>query len=75
MKLDGANTGSVSQAQVKALISDFKAADTDGDGKLSQMEFRQACDKGLVNSSATTGAGTGTNAGAAGSGPSPPLPK
>jgi hypothetical protein len=28
------------------LISDFKSADANGDGRLSQTEFRQACDKG-----------------------------
>jgi EF hand len=77
LKLDGANTGSVSQAQVKALIPDFKAADANGDGKLSQMEFRQACDKGLVNSTASmgAGAGAGANSRATRPDPNPPLPK
>jgi len=64
MKLDGANTGSVSQAQVQGFISDFKTADANGDGKLSQMEFRQACDRGLVSGTAGTGPSGGT-AGAA----------
>ena len=63
MKLDSGNTGSVSQAQSQGMISDFKTADANGDGKLSQMEFRQACDRGLVSSTASTGPGGGTAGG------------
>jgi len=69
-KLDSANTGSVSQTQVQGSVDDFKAADANGDGKLSQSEFRQACDKGLVNGTATTGRAGGTT-GAAGMGSNP----
>jgi hypothetical protein len=64
MKLDSGNTGSVSQTEAQAMISDFKTADANGDGKLSQMEFRQACDAGLVSSTASTGPGGGTAGGA-----------
>jgi hypothetical protein len=49
-RLDTASTGSVAQAQATASVSDFKSADANSDGKLSQAEFRQACDKGLVRS-------------------------
>jgi hypothetical protein len=76
MKLDSGNTGNVSQMQAQGLISDFKTADANRDGKLSQMEFRQACNMGLVSSTATTGpaggtaAGAGTNSGAGPSGSS-----
>jgi len=68
LKLDRANTGSLSQTQAQGVVSDFKTADANGDGKLSQLEFRQACDKGLVSSTAASGAGSGTPAGASGTG-------
>jgi hypothetical protein len=72
IQLDSGNTGTASQTQAQALISDFKTADVNADGKLSQLEFRQACDNGLVNSAATTGPAGGTGAGAGtGSGTSP----
>ncbi len=64
-KLDASKTGSVSEAQAQPSIADFKRADLNNDGKLSQAEFQTACDTGLVRSSATTGTGTGTS----GSGP------
>ncbi len=38
-------------------MTDFKAADTNNDGKLTQTEFMTACDKGLVTASATSGSG------------------
>jgi len=66
-KLDTAKSGSVSQSQTQGVVKDFKAADTNNDGKLSQAEFMAACDKGLVTASAATGSGgrglTGTESG------------
>jgi len=57
--------GSVSQAQAQGVVTDFKAADTNHDGKLSQSEFMAACDKGLVTASGGTASGgrgmTGTD--------------
>jgi hypothetical protein len=47
-KLDAAKSGNVSQAQAQGIVTDFKAADTNSDGKLTQAEFTAACDKGLV---------------------------
>ena len=41
--------GSVSQSQAQGVVTDFKAADTNKDGKLTQTEFMAACDKGLVS--------------------------
>jgi hypothetical protein len=35
-------------------VSDFKAADTNGDGKLTQAEFTAACNKGLVTAAGST---------------------
>jgi hypothetical protein len=58
-RLDAAKSGSVSEAQARAHVTDFKAIDANSDGKLSQTEFQAGCDKGQVRSSATTGPGAG----------------
>jgi hypothetical protein len=63
-KLDTSNSGSVSQAQAQTYVKDFKAIDTNKDGKLSKAEFQSGCDKGQVHSSATTGAASGTGSSA-----------
>jgi len=64
-KLDASKAGSVSQTQAQGVVTDFKAADSNGDGKLTQAEFTAACDKGLVTASAASGTGgrgmTGTD--------------
>ncbi len=67
-KLDASKSGSVSQSQAQGTVTDFKAADTNNDGKLSQAEFRAACDKGLVTASASGSGGRGMT----GSEPTPP---
>jgi hypothetical protein len=56
-KLDAAKSGNVSQAQAQGTVTDFKAADANNDGKLTQAEFTSACNKGLVTAA---GSGTGT---------------
>ena len=56
-KLDDSKAGSVSQSQAHGVVTDFKTADTNNDGKLSQAEFMAACEKGLVTASASTGSG------------------
>jgi hypothetical protein len=56
-KLDASKSGSVSQSQAQGVVTDFKAADANSDGKLTQAEFTAACDKGLVTASAGTGSG------------------
>ena len=65
-KLDAAKSGNVSQAQAQGTVTDFKAADANSDGKLTQVEFTAACNKGLVTA-AGAGAGsrgmTGTDSG------------
>jgi dUTPase len=58
-KLDASKSGSVSQSQAQGTVTDFKAADTNNDGKLSQAEFQAACDKGLVTASASGTGGRG----------------
>jgi hypothetical protein len=60
-KLDASKAGSVSEAQAKAYVIDFKSVDANSDGKLSQTEFQAGCEKGQVHSSATTGTGSGTS--------------
>jgi hypothetical protein len=59
-RLDTGKTGNVSQTQAQQYVSDFKSVDTNNDGKLSQAEFQAGCSKGLINSTASTGAGSGT---------------
>jgi len=58
-KLDASKAGSVSQTQAQGVVTDFKAADTNNDGKLTQTEFMTACDKGLVTASAPGSGGRG----------------
>src|SRR5215469_12056464 len=58
-RLDTAKSGSVSQAQAQGVVTDFKAADTNNDGKLTQSEFMAACNKGLVTASSGSGSGSG----------------
>jgi hypothetical protein len=58
-KLDSGKSGSVTAAQARPHVSDFKAVDSNNDGKLSQTEFQAGCDKGQVRASATTGPGSG----------------
>ena len=55
----GAKAGSVSQSQAQGVVTDFKAADTNNDAKLTQTEFMAACDKGLVMASAGGSGGRG----------------
>ena len=49
----------ISQAQAQPYVTNFKAADTNGDGTLDQNEFTAACKSGIVKSSASSGAATG----------------
>ena len=54
-------------------ITDFKQADTDQDGKISQAEFKKACETGLIRpehaESAKMGKDVGTHPGGAGEAP------
>jgi hypothetical protein len=56
-KLDASKSGSVTQTQAQGVVTNFKAADTNNDGKLTQTEFMAACDKGLVTASTASGSG------------------
>jgi hypothetical protein len=59
-KIDSSRSGSVTQAAARPYVTDFKAIDSNSDGKLSRAEFMAGCNKGLVHDSASTGSGTGT---------------
>jgi hypothetical protein len=63
----------ITEAQAGTHVSDFKAANPDGDTTLEQDEFSKACDSGLVKSSAASGAGAGES-GAADPGAAAPAP-
>ncbi|HEY7552282.1 MAG TPA: hypothetical protein VH913_22490 [Hyphomicrobiaceae bacterium] len=56
-KADTAKSGNLSQSQARGIVTNFKAADSNNDGKLSRTEFTAACDKGLVMASGATGSG------------------
>jgi hypothetical protein len=49
----------ITEKQAAAYVTDFKAANPDGDKTLEQNEFSKARDSGLVKGSASSGAGTG----------------
>jgi len=70
-KANGSTAG-LTEAQAKPYISDFKAANPDGDATIDQSEFLAACNKGLVQNSASTGASSGTSGSSSGSSEHPP---
>jgi hypothetical protein len=51
--------GPITQAQAGAYVTDFKAANPDGDKTIEKAEFSKACANGLVKSGASSGAGSG----------------
>ena len=51
--------GPITQQQASAYVTDFKAANPDGDTTIEKAEFTKACNNGLVKSGASSGAGTG----------------
>ena len=59
-KADATGQGTLDTSQAQAYVSDFAAADENGDGALSQIEFQNGCAKGLVSDSSMSGAGEGT---------------
>ena len=72
--MDAASGGDVLTGdKAGGYISDFKQADADQDGKISQTEFKEACKKGLIKpehaESAKMGKDVGTHPGGAGEAP------
>jgi len=49
----------ITQSQAAAYVTDFAAANPDGDNTLEKGEFIKACNSGLVKSSAASGASSG----------------
>ena len=54
-----AGASAITESQAHQFVTDFKAANPDGDGSLDQNEFAAACKAGLVKSSASSGAASG----------------
>jgi len=50
---------SITQAQAQPYVTNFKAADPNGDGSLDQNEFSAACKAGLVKGTSSSGAASG----------------
>lgn len=67
-RADSAKSGNLPQAQAQSYVTNFSSVDTDSNGQLSRTEFMAGCDKGLVQSSASTGAGAGQSGTGAGTG-------
>ncbi len=53
------NGSPISESQAADYLTNFKAANPDGDTTIEQDEFSRACESGLVKSAASTGASTG----------------
>ena len=51
----------LTQSQSAPYVSDFKAANPDGDTTIDQNEWLAACNKGLVKSSTSTGTSSGSS--------------
>lgn len=49
------------QTKAASYVSDFKSADTNSDSSLDQNEWMAACNKGLIKSSASSGASSGSS--------------
>ena len=58
-KLDGAKSNGVTESQAQGTVMNFKAADANNDGKLTETEFKEACDKGMVIAGGTGAGGRG----------------
>ena len=56
---DSSGAGSLTSAQAQPFVTNFKAVDANGDGKVSSEEFMAGCQKGLAHDSATSGASSG----------------
>lgn len=60
-KADSGGAGSLSSSQAQPYVTDFKAVDSNGDGKLSASEFTAGCQNGLAHDSASSGGSSGTS--------------
>lgn len=60
-KADSAQNDSLTSSQAAPYVTNFKAVDSNGDGKLSSSEFMSGCQRGLTHDTASSGAGAGTS--------------
>lgn len=51
--------GTMTEAQSKGIVTNFKSADTNNNGSLTREEFLSACSRGLVVDTAGSGSGSG----------------
>lgn len=58
--------GKLSEAAAAEYLTDVKAANPDGDTTIEHGEFRNACSKGMIKSSAASGASSGASGSDAG---------
>ena len=49
------NASGLTESQASAYVTDFKAANPDGDTTIDQNEWMAACNKGLIKSSSSSG--------------------
>ena len=68
-QVNSSNAKGLTQGQVGNYVSDFKAANPDGDTTIDQNEWMAACNKGLIRNSSSSGASSGTS-GSSGAQPS-----
>jgi hypothetical protein len=60
-KVNATGAATIDASQAQGYVTNFKAADPDGDGTLTKAEFQAACAKGLVQDSSSSGAAAGTS--------------
>lgn len=60
-KANPSGAPTLSEAQAKGYVTNFKAANPDNDGSLDKSEFMAACSAGYVKSGSASGAGSGTS--------------
>lgn len=60
-KANSSGATGLTKSQSAAYVSDFKAANPDGDATIDKNEWMAACNKGLVRSSSGSGASSGSS--------------
>lgn len=55
------NSSGLTASQAKGYVTDFKAANPDGDATIDQTEWMSACNKGLITNTSSSGDSTGAS--------------
>ncbi len=55
------NSKGLTASQAKGYVSNFKAANPDGDATIDQTEWMSACNKGLITNTSSSGASSGAS--------------